>query len=64
MDPVSYLIHALKVRFAPLEEEARLRATNSLLSFTRLFGESINALLARFELVRMRSQQERRSSWS
>eukprot|EP00971_Amphidinium_carterae_P039988 785004-Amphidinium_carterae.1 len=58
MDPVSYLIHALTVRFAPLEEEARLRSTNSLLGFTRMSGETIDALLSRFELVRMRAQQE------
>eukprot|EP00971_Amphidinium_carterae_P338939 6476497-Amphidinium_carterae.1 len=58
LDPVSYLVHALTARFAPLEDETRLRSTSALLGFTRNRGESIDSVLTRFELVRMRAQQE------
>eukprot|EP00971_Amphidinium_carterae_P022422 442153-Amphidinium_carterae.1 len=58
LDPVSYLLHGLSTRFAPLEEENRLRVVSELLSFTRRPGESIDALLTRYELVRLRALRE------
>eukprot|EP00971_Amphidinium_carterae_P327509 6458914-Amphidinium_carterae.1 len=58
MDPVSYLLHGLSTRFAPLEEENRLRVVSELLAFSRRPGESIDALLTRFELVRLRALRE------
>ena len=44
--------------FAPLDEETRLRATQDLLAFTRRQGESIDALISRFELTRARARNE------
>eukprot|EP00971_Amphidinium_carterae_P191460 3798994-Amphidinium_carterae.3 len=58
LDPVSYLLNALQQRFAPLSEETRLRATSSLLQFQRQNNESVDSLLSRFELVRMRASAE------
>ena len=52
MDPVSYLITGLHQRFAPLDDEARIRATHKLLSFGRRSGQHIDNLILRFEMVR------------
>ena len=58
MDPVTYLLSALHVRFAALEEETRLTSMTEMLAFSRRSGESINALLARYEVVRQRAFTE------
>ena len=58
LDPVSFLLHGLQVRFAPLDEETRLRATQDMLAFTRRAGETIDALISRFELTRARARTE------
>ena len=59
LDPVSYLLHGLQQRFAPLDEENRLRAAQDLLSFTRsLHNETVDTLLSRFEITRQRAQAE------
>ena len=58
LDPVSYLLQGLSHRFAPLDDESRLRAAQELLSFSRRPHESIDALITRFELVRSRARQE------
>ena len=58
LDPVSYLLHGLSSRFAPLDEESRLRAVQDLLSFTRRNGETVDTLISRFELVRARARTE------
>ena len=58
LDPVSFLLHGLQMRFAPLDEETRLRATQDLLAFARRPGESIDALISRFELTRARARNE------
>ena len=58
LDPVSYLLAALQDRFAALDEETRLQSMTEMLAFTRRPGESINALLSRYEIVRLRAAQE------
>ena len=58
LDPVTYLLGALQVRFAALEEESRLTSMTEFLAFGRKPGESINALLARYETVRQRAAIE------
>ena len=58
LDPVSYLLHGLQQRFAPLDEENRLRAAQDLLSFTRRRNETVDTLLSRFEITRQRAQAE------
>lgn len=58
LDPVSYLIHGLSVRFGPLDDEVRLRAAQDLLNFGRRQGEGTDNLLSRFEIVRQRARAE------
>ena len=58
LDPVSYLMAALQDRFAALDEETRLASMTEMLAFARRPGESINALLSRYEIVRMRAATE------
>ena len=56
LDPVSFLLHGLQARFAPLDEETRLRAAQDLLSFNRRGNETVDTLISRFEIVRGRAQ--------
>ncbi len=58
LDPVSYTLAALQDRFAALDEEARLASMTEILEFARRPGESINTLLARYEIVRQRAAVE------
>ena len=58
MDPVTYMLGALQTRFAALEEETRLTSMTEMLAFTRRPGEAINAVLARYEIVRQRAAVE------
>ena len=58
LDPVTYLLGALQLRFANLEEETRLQSMTEMLAFSRRPGENINALLARYEVVRQRAANE------
>ena len=58
LDPVSYILQGLASRFAPLDDETRLRAAQELLSFHRRPHESIDGLITRFEIVRSRARQE------
>jgi len=58
VDAVTYLLGALHARFSALEEESRLTAMTEMLAFSRRHGESINALLARYEVVRQRAAVE------
>ena len=58
MDPVSYILYGLEVRFAQLADEARLAAMNELTAFQRRPHESINAVLARYQLVRQRANTD------
>ena len=57
LDPVSFLLTQLAVRFAPLGEEARLAAMQELMNFQRRPNESIDALIARFLGLRFRARQ-------
>ena len=58
LDPVTYLLGSLQVRFVALEEESRLTSMTEFLAFSRKPGEAINALLARYETVRQRASIE------
>ena len=58
MDPVTYLLAGIHARFAALEEESRLSCMTEMLAFQRKPHESINALLARYEIVRQRAAIE------
>ena len=58
VDPITYLLHGLAQRFAPLDDELRLRATQDLLGFSRRGNESVDALISRFEIVRQRARLE------
>ena len=58
LDPVTYLLGALQLRFANLEEETRLQSMTEMLAFARRPGDNINALLARYEVVRQRAANE------
>ena len=60
LDPVTYLLGALQARFANLEEETRLTSMTEMLAFSRRQGETINSLLARYEVVRQRAANEGR----
>ncbi len=52
LDPVTYLLASLQDRFAALDQETRLAGMTEMLAFNRRPGESINDLLARYEIVR------------
>ena len=58
VDPVTHLPGLLHARFSQLEEESRLTAMTEMLAFHRKSGETINALLARYEVVRQRAAVE------
>lgn len=58
LDPVSFLLHGLSTRFAPLDEENRLRAAQDLLSFSRRQGETVDALVSRFDITRQMARRE------
>jgi len=58
VDPVTLLLGSLHVRFSALGEESRVTSMTEMLAFTRLPGEHINALLARYEAVRQRAAAE------
>ena len=58
LDPVTFLLHGLSSRFAPLDEETRLRAAQDLLAFTRRQRETVDTVISRFEITRQRAQSE------
>ena len=58
LDPATYLLGALQIRFAALEEESRLTSMTEFLAFSRKPHDTINALLARYETVRQRAAIE------
>ena len=60
LDPVTYLLGALQMRFSNLDEETRLLSMTEMLAFARRPGENINAMLARYEVVRQRAANEGR----
>ncbi len=54
LDAVSYLAVALHQNFVQMDEETRLSAMTEFFMLQRRPGESINSLLARYEIVRDR----------
>ena len=58
VDAVTYLLGSLHAKFSALEEESRLTAMTDMLAFARRPSESINAVLARYEVVRQRAALE------
>ena len=58
VDAVTYLLGSLHAKFSALEEESRLSAMTEMLAFARKPGETINGLLARYEVVRQRAAVE------
>ena len=58
VDPVTYLLGSLHSRFSPLEEESSVTALCEMLAFQRRHGESVNALMVRYEVVRQRAALE------
>ena len=58
LEPVAYLLATLASRYAMLGEETRLQAMTDLMSFQRRHGENINDILARFDNVRFKAQNE------
>ncbi len=56
-DPVAYLLASLQDRLAALDEETRLACMTEMLAFSRRLGESINPLVARYEIVRQRDRR-------
>ena len=61
VDPVTYILAGLHARFSPLEEESRLSAMTEMMAFARKPGESINAVLSRYEIVRHRASDAKPS---
>ena len=57
VDSVTYLLANLAQNFAPLGEEQRLQAMTELMTFNRVPGESIDALLSRYMTLRFRASQ-------
>ena len=57
-DPVTYIVTGLHQHYAPLEEETRLAAMTEFMAFSRRHGESMNSMLARYDLVRNRARVE------
>ena len=49
VDALTFLMHHLSVRFAPLAEETALRAVSDLTTFARRPGEQTDAFLTRYE---------------
>ena len=50
LDPVSYILVVLALRFAQLDDESRLQAMTELWAFDKHSGENVNELLAAFKL--------------
>ena len=57
VDPVTFLLTQLAQQFAPLGEEARLRAISELMQFHRNPNEQIDSMLSRFMTLRYRAAQ-------
>ena len=51
------LVQTLARRYMPLEQEMSTRAISDFMNFDRIPGESIDALLVRFDVLRARAQQ-------
>ena len=51
LDPVSYILTVLAIRFAQLDDKSRLQSMTELWAFDKHPGEDINSLLARYDVV-------------
>ena len=49
------LVRTLAQRYAPLEQEAQTKAVSEFLAFARLPGETVDAFLVRFDVLRNRA---------
>ena len=59
VDPLTFLLHALSERFAALGDEVRLGAITDLLCFGRRSShETVDDLLARFDILRQRAYDQ------
>ena len=54
-DGIHALLHVLRTRYAPLEQEIQVHVVSELMQFSRMSGESTDELLARFEVVNNRA---------
>jgi hypothetical protein len=53
---VDYVIRCLQNRYAPLEQEIQIGAISDLFTFTRETNETVDHLLARYDIVRHRAE--------
>ena len=58
VDPVSYIVLILHTQFGQLETENQLIAMTEFFAFERKSNESINEVLARYDIVRHRAAEE------
>ena len=58
VDALTFLMHSLSERYAPLGEESRLKAMTEIFNFQRLSGESVDDLLTRFDITRQVAADE------
>ena len=58
VDPVSYIVLALHMQFGQLQTENQLIAMTEFFAFERRNNESINEVLARYDIVRHRAAEE------
>ena len=61
---VDYIVRSLRRRFAPLEQEVQLASLDDVFRFRRKAAESVDELLARFELLRYKAEQNGRLAMS
>ena len=57
-DALTFLMHALSERYAPLGEETRLKSMIEIFQFSRLPGDSIDDLLTRFDIACQTAAEE------
>ena len=55
-DPVTYLLYTLGNRYEALEDERTIASSAALLDFRAQRGESIDALITRFDMARHEAQ--------
>ena len=55
---IDIIINILTRKFAPLEQENRIRVLNDFFRFRKQYGEDIDAIITRYELIRYRAHNE------
>ena len=58
MGPVSYILAGLAMRYGQLGDESRLQAITEFQCFSKYPGERIDEFLSRFNVVRIRAEQD------